>query len=167
MRIARLLSAAAILALPAPTAAHRGHDALSVVTVDARGGITVSHRFEAHDLEPALAEIAPDAQPSLDDPQAIAALAAYLGRHFALASERGAIVLALGKIDVGASQVRIAFTGRAARPPARLTVTSRLLTDIYPRQVNQVNVRFGKVVRTLTFTGDDTQTVDLGPSRAK
>lgn len=159
-RIGRLLVAAIVVAA-APAHAHRGHDALSVVTVDARGGVTVSHRFEAHDLEPALAEIAPGAQASLDDPAAIDALVAYLGRNFSVAGERGAIALAPGEIDIGASQVRIAFTGRAAAAPARLTVTSRLLTDIYPGQVNQVNVRFGKLVRTLTFAGDDTQTVEL------
>lgn len=160
MTVAIRLLALAILVI-VPAHAHRGHDALSVVTVDARGGVTVSHRFEAHDLEPALAEIAPDAQASLDDPQAVAALVAYLGRHFALASERGPVALVPGKIDIGASQVRIAFTGHATGPPTRLIVTSRLLTDIYPRQVNQVNVRSGNVVRTLVFTGDDTQTVKL------
>ena len=155
----KLLALAFVVA--APVQAHRGHDALSVVTLDAAGGVTVSHRFEAHDLEPALAAIAPGAQASLDDPAAVAALVTYLGRRFTLASERGPIALRPGEIEIGSSQVRIAFTGRAARPPARLAVTSRLLTDVYPRQVNQVNVRFGKLVRTLVFKSDDAQTVSL------
>lgn len=156
---ARLLAAAILLAAPAH--AHRGHDALSVVTVEANGGVTVSHRFEAQDIEPVLGQIAPDAQPSLDDPQAVAAFVAYLGRNFAMTSEHGPVALTPGEIEVGPAQIRIAFTGRIARPPSRLTVRSGILTDVHARQVNQVNVRFGQIVRTLVFTGEDTQTIAL------
>ncbi len=48
------------LTVVAPAQAHRGHDSLAVVTL-ADGSVTVSHRFEAHDIEPALAKIAPGA----------------------------------------------------------------------------------------------------------
>lgn len=62
MRGLRLIAGALALAAAAtftPQAgAHRGHDAMSVVTLADNGAVTVSHRFEAHDLEPALAEIA-------------------------------------------------------------------------------------------------------------
>ena len=158
----KLISFAVLLLAAMPASAHRGHDALSVVTLDGKGGVVVSHRFEAHDVEPALAKIAPDAQPSLDDPEAVAALVAYVGRRFTLASEHGSIALAPGEIDISGAEVRIAFAGRARGRIRRLSIASRVLTDIYPGQVNQVNVRVGKVVRTLTFRNGSTQAIEVG-----
>jgi len=147
-----------------PAAAHRGHDALTVVTVAANGSLTVSHRFEASDIEPALARIAPNAQPSLDDPEAVEALVAYLQRRFTVSSERGAIALVPGKTDLGASEVRVSFTGNASRPFRRLTLRSDLLGDVYPNQVNQVNIRAGATTRTLALSAGDSAMIDIAPA---
>ena len=147
-----------------PAAAHRGHDALTVVTVAANGSLTVSHRFEASDIEPALARIAPNAQPSLDDPEAVEALVAYLQRRFTASSERGPIALVPGKTDLGASEVRVSFTGNASRPFRRLTLRSDLLGDVYPNQVNQVNIRAGATTRTLALSAGDSATIDIAPA---
>ena len=155
-----LLSALLVLMM-SPAAAHRGHDALSVVAVAADGGITVSHRFEAHDIEPALAQISPDAQPSLDDPDAQQALIAYVAANFRIATNDGPIRLAVSHVDFDSDIVRIEFSGKVRNPVRRLSIGSRLLTEVYRRQVNQVNVRFGKTVRTLTFVDDDEQFVDI------
>jgi hypothetical protein len=159
-----LLALALAAGAMAPAAAHRGHDALSVVTVAANGTLTVSHRFEASDIEPALADIAPDAQPSLDDPAAVAALVAYLQRRFTVSSERGPIALVPAKTELGASEVRISFSGHAGRPLRRLTLRSDLLGDIYPGQVNQVNVRAGATTRTLALSAGDSQTIAIAPA---
>jgi len=71
-RAAIMFAAACLVLAPLPAAAHRGHGVLSVVEIDAKtGGIRVSHRIPTHDVEPALAQIAPDAQTSLDDPEAV------------------------------------------------------------------------------------------------
>lgn len=161
-----LLVVAVASAALSPAAAHRGHDALSVVTIAADGTLIVSHRFAAADIEPALGAIAPAAQPSLDDPAAVTALVAYLGRQFTLASERGPIKLTPGAVELGAAEVRIAFTGTAPRPLRRLTVSSDLLGDVYPGQVNQVNIRFGAVTRTLAMAAGDRQTLELAPPPA-
>jgi len=147
-----------------PAAAHRGHDALTVVTVAANGSLTVSHRFEASDIEPALARIAPNAQPSLDDPEAVEALVTYLQRRFTVSSERGPIALVPGKTDLGASEVRVSFTGNASRPFRRLTLRSDLLGDVYPNQVNQVNIRAGATTRTLALSAGDSATIDIAPA---
>ena len=147
-----------------PAAAHRGHDALTVVTVAANGSLTVSHRFEASDIEPALARIAPNAQPSLDDPEAVEALVTYLQRRFTVSSERGPIALVPGKTDLGASEVRVSFTGNASRPFRRLTLRSDLLGDVYPNQVNQVNIRAGATTRTLALSAGDSATMDIAPA---
>jgi len=159
-----LLAAAGASAALSPAAAHRGHDALTVVTVASDGALIVSHRFETSDIEPALARIAPDAQPSLDDPEAVAALVAYLQRHFTVSSERGPIALTPGKSDLGASEVRISFTGTAGRPFRRLTLSGDMLGDIYPGQVNQVNVRAGATTRTVALSAGDVQTIAIAPA---
>lgn len=153
----RLLFALVLCA--APAGAHRGHDFISIVTLQADGIVTVSHRFEAADIEPALGRIAPDAQPTLDDPDAIRGLQAYLGRRFQLAGEKGRILLTPGKVDIDAQEVRVAFTGRASKGIAAVTVRSTVLDDVYPHQVNQVNVRRGKTVRTLAIHGGEPHVV--------
>ena len=168
MRIAwrALLCGALAAAALSPAAAHRGHDALTVVTVAANGALTVSHRFEASDIEPALAEIAPTAQPSLDDPEAVKALVAYLQRHFTVSSERGPIVLSPQKTELGASEVRISFTGDAGRAVRRLTLRSDLLGGVYPGQVNQVNIRAGTTTRTVVLAAGVSETITIAPQQA-
>ena len=156
-----LAGAVAGLALAPQAGAHRGHDAMSVVTLDPDGKVTVSHRFEAHDLEPALAEIAPNAQTSLDDPDAIAELKTYLLAHFHLRAEGQEVPLSVTSVEVGVRDVRVDYAGSVQGRPKAVAVQSTILRDIYPRQVNQVVVRRGTFVRTLRFSGDEVQTVAL------
>lgn len=159
MRMPLLPLALAVVASAAPAGAHRGHDFISVVTLQPDGVVTVSHRFEAADIEPALARIAPDAQPTLDDPEAIRGLQAYLGRRFQLSGTQGRIALTPAKVDIDAQEVRVAFTGRAPRGLTAVTVRSTVLDDVYPHQVNQVNVRRGKIVRTIAINGGEPHVV--------
>lgn len=144
-----------------PANAHRGHDALTLVTIAPSGAVTVSHRFEAHDIEPALAAIAPDAQTSLDDPEAVRALLLYVVRRFTLVVDGTPVELLPGKPELGASEVRLPFAGVIPRGAKQLRIGSRILSDVYPGQVNQVNIRAGGVVRTLTFAGGGAQAVQL------
>lgn len=149
-------------AMLAPEAgAHRGHDAMSVVTLGEGGVVTVSHRFEAHDLEPALAEIAPDAQTSLDDPAAIEELKTYLLAHFSVSADGAPVPLAVASVEIGVRDVRIDYTGALNGKPKALELRSTILRDIYPRQVNQVVVRRGQNVQTLRFAGGEAKVVPL------
>lgn len=161
----RLLSSALALvamATLAPLAqAHRGHDAMSVVTLGEGGAVTVSHRFEAHDLEPALAEIAPEAQASLDDPEAIAELKTYLLAHFSISADGVSVPLSVASVEIGVRDVRVDYAGVVPGKPKALEVRSTILRDIYPRQVNQVVVRRGQDVRTLRFAGGEAKVVAL------
>lgn len=165
MRAVRLwagaLAAAGLATLVPHAAAHRGHDAMSVVTLADNGAITVSHRFEAHDLEPALAQIAPLAQASLDDAEAIAELKTYLLAHFSVVAEGRPVPLAVAAVDIGVRDVRVDYRGTVPGNPRALEVRSTILRDIYPRQVNQVVVRRGQNVQTLRFSGDEPKAVIL------
>jgi hypothetical protein len=160
--LTRPLAVAALLALSTlPASAHRGHDAMSVVRITADHRVTVSHRFDVSDIEPALGDIAPNAQPSLDDPDAVRALGAYLGTHFTLATEAGPVRLVPGAVDLSAAEAQFTFTGRLPRTARRLTIHGNVLGGVYPRQVNQVNVTSGDITRTFAMTPGDSRTVTL------
>jgi hypothetical protein len=161
MRMA-LLVAVALTAAASPVAAHRGHSSLSVVEIDAAtGAVTVTHRVAAHDLEPALVRIAPGAQPSLDDADAVAALVAYAARAFVLRDEDGGrLALTHAATDLAGDDVRLVYTARL-RPPARtVSVDSNLFEETHPDQENQVNVRRARITRTALFRpGDEPQDI--------
>jgi hypothetical protein len=161
-----LLLVLALLAA-APAGAHRGHDALSNVVIEKDGRVRVSHRLETSDLEPALAIIAPDTQPSLDDPDAVAAVIAYLGTRFALRIDNRPLTLVAAGSDLRGGVVQFDFIGKTHGSPGQLTVTSQILTDVHPAQVNQVNVRSGATVHTLTFRQGGSQILSLKPASDK
>lgn len=151
------LVAAGALLSPVAAAAHRGHGALSVVELDARTGeILVSHRFQTHEVEPALARVAPEAQPSLDDPDAVTALTAYVGALFTLKVAGAPVDLTLKDMTLGADEVRMVYAGRIPVADAvdAVDVQAAMFADVFEDQVNQVNVRRLGVTRTLVFQGD-------------
>ncbi|MDM7954808.1 DUF6702 family protein [Blastomonas sp.] len=155
------LAALGLAMFPPLAHAHRGHDAMTVLTLAEDGAMTVSHRFEAHDLEPALAEIAPQAQASLDDPEAIEELKTYLLAHFSVSAGGTPVPLAIASVEIGVRDVRIDYSGTVPGNPAALELRSTILRDIYPRQVNQVLVRRGSNVQTLRFAGSEAKVVAL------
>ena len=157
-RAAVLIAAAVLVLAPLPAAAHRGHGALSVVELDAKtGAVTVSHRVPAHDAEPALAAIAPDAQASLDDPEAVEALKRYMASRFSGSVAGHPVALTLKDMTLSADEVRFEYAGKAAPTDvsAAITVRAPLFSDVYGDQVNQVNVRRLGVTRTLIFNASD------------
>ena len=164
MRYRALLTAALLLAAAAgPALAHRGRSSLSVVEIDAASGaVTVTHRMAAHDVEPALLDIAPDAQPSVDDPDALAALEAYVGQAFVLVEDGRRAALTHVRTELAGDDVRLVYAARL-RPPARtVTVDSNLFEETHPDQENQVNVRRAKVTRTAVFRpGQAAQTISF------
>ena len=153
-----------------PALAHRGHAGLTVVEIDAASGaVTVVHRFAAHDVEPALVSIAPEAQPSLDDPRAVAALEAHLGQRFRLDVDGARVALHRTATSLAGDNIRVDFAG--ARPAgtglAGAAHDVRVDLDFFPGvhddQEQQVNVRIGGVTRTLVFRpGSPAQTLAFG-----
>lgn len=149
------VAAAGLALVPLPAAAHRGHGALSVVEIDAKtGAVTVSHRIPTHDAEPALAVIAPDAQTSLDDPEAIDALKTYMIEHFAVAVDGALVPLTLKDLTLGADDVRFQYSGKIDPADARaeVAVKASMFADVYEDEVNQVNIRRFGVTRSLVFS---------------
>lgn len=135
-----------------PAAAHRGHATLSVVEIDAKtGAVMVTHRMSAHDVEPVLANIAPDAEPSLDDAKAIEALIAYVGRAFRIAG----VPLAYASQSLAGDTVVLRFTGKLQGKPAELAIAGGLFGETHADHATQVNVRRAGVTRSLQFRPND------------
>jgi hypothetical protein len=153
--VRRALAALALLlgaVAPGPAAAHRGHATLSVIEIDAKSGaVLVTHRMAAHDVEPALVQIAPAAQPSLDDGDAVQALIAYLRQRFRIAG----VPLAFAGQRLAGDLVELRFTGRLKGRPARLAIAGALFGETWPDHTTQVNVRRGGETRSLVFAAAD------------
>ncbi len=151
--------------LAGPAAAHRGHSGLTVVEiVPATGAVSVVHRFPAHDVEPALVSIAPDAQPSLDDPEAVTALETHLAERFRIDVDGAQVALQRAETVLAGDNIRIDFAGARTAGTAR---SVRIDLDFFPGvhddQEQQVNVRIDGVTRTVVFRpGSAAQTVDFG-----
>ena len=142
----RLASGIALLfGLAAPAHAHRGHASLAVVEIDAKSGaVTVTHRMAAHDVEPALVAIAPDAQPSLDDPDAFKALIAYVGQRFRVAGVK--LTPAGQRLD--GDSVELRYIGRIKGKPKQLLIAGALFGETWDDHATQVNIRRASITRT-------------------
>ncbi len=159
------LALALAVAVAGPAAAHRGHSGLTVVEITpATGAVSVSHRFAAHDVEPALVTVAPDAQPSLDDPQAVAALEDHLARRFRLSVDGVDVALTRTETRLAGDNVRIDFTGarEGETRVASVVVDLDFFPGVHDDQEQQVNVRIDGVTRTVVFRpGDQAKSVDF------
>lgn len=162
-----LVLAGALLLAAGPAAAHRGHAVLSVVEVDAATRVaTITHRMSAHDVEPALTAIAPDAQPSLDDPEAVAALQAYVARRFAIGDETGPARPELVRFEAAGDEVTMTYRAGLSARAETVVIDSDLFEAVHADTENQVNVRVGGVTRTLLFLpGEGAQTLEIRPAR--
>ena len=159
-----VLTAALIAALATPAIAHRGHAGLTVIEIDpVSGAVSVTHRFAAHDVEPALPSIAPEAQPSLDDPRAVADLEAHLGARFRLSIDGADVPVTHAGTALAADNIRVDFAGETAdRDIEAVTVDLDFFPGVHDDQEQQVNVRIDGVTRTVVFRpGSEAQTVSF------
>ena len=155
--------ALATVLMAAPATAHRGHAGLTVVEIDAAtGAVRVTHRFYAHDVEPALVSIAPEAQPSLDDPRAVADLEAHLAARFRLEVDGRGIELTHTQTRLAGDTVRVDFSGTTSAEPSvgAVSVDLDFFPGVFDDMEQQVNVRTAGVTRTVLFRpGSSVQTV--------
>ena len=160
-----LIVAALVAGLATPVMAHRGHAGLTVVEIDpASGAVSVVHRFSAHDVEPALVSIAPEAQPSLDDPRALAGLETHLRQRFRLDIDGAAIPVTHAATDLAGDNVRVSYAGETTdQSIAAVTIDLDFFPGVHDDQEQQVNVRINGVTRTVVFRpGSTAQTVTFG-----
>jgi hypothetical protein len=162
LRLLPRLAGAALLAaaLTAPPAhAHQLKAAISTALFNPRSGdIEVMHRFYSHDAEHALRTITGRGIDVLDDPADRMRFAVYVHERFELTGI-GAELEPLSLVGAELDGDFLWVYQRTPVPQAGLEgLEARYdaMRDLWPSQVNTLNVERGGRVRTLVFDTDDT-----------
>ncbi len=149
---------ALLLAIPlwAPAAAHQQKVTLSSVSHNARTGLLeVIHRVPLHDAEHALEAQgvrAPDIVNNLENRRAVAR---YVAERFSITLEGQPIALTLLGTEIEGGRLVVYQEAPSPGSGAELTVRSQILTDVWARQENRVNLGVGTSVNTLVFAKGD------------
>ncbi len=156
------LLAALLLTIPVAVAAHQQKITISTVSHNARTGmLEVVHRVPLHDAEHVLRARGVRAPDIIDDLESRRAFARYVAERFELATEKGAFELILLGTEIEGATLIVLQEAPSPGPAAELTVRSQILTDVWSRQENRVNLGSGTEVETLIFRAGD----DFKPAR--
>ncbi len=135
--------------------AHQQKAALTEILFNPRTrNIEVAHRFVLHDAEHA-------ARATLDldgdlyaSRETQAAFAAYVAERFVLSTPAGArLPLTLLGAEIDGGYIWVYQEAPAPVGLGALAVRHGALRDVWPEQVNRVNIKQGDEVTTLVFTG--------------
>ena len=133
---------------------------ISTVKWNAAGdSIEIIHRLHSHDAELGLAAVLGDSRFSLETVVGRAQLALYVEERFSLAAhEDGQPGSRLPLELLGAEldgEFVLVYQEFAGELPVALDIRNDILRDVFPSQVNHVNVATGGTVRSVTFSNDD------------
>jgi hypothetical protein len=147
------------LLLAAPVLAHQQKLAVSTIAVNPRTDrLEVVHQVPVHDAEHALKRqgIAADI---VGSDKSREAFARYVARRFTLETGGKPVTLEYVGSEVSGGSLMVYREAARPRRGATLSVNSQILTDVWTRQENRVNIGSGTTVRTFVFTMN-------GPARA-
>lgn len=156
----RLLLAAAMLCVAAVTLADRQPGSLTTIKRGVTSGnIEIIHRLHNHDAELGVITVLKDRRLSIDQLVGRAQLALYVEERFTLATtEGGSIGTPLELELIGAEldgEFVLVYQEFKGEMPAQIAVRNDILRDVFPEQVNHVNIALGSGVRSLTFKAKD------------
>lgn len=153
--VARLFAILALV-LAAPLAAHQQKLAISILSHNERTGmIEVVHQVPLHDAEHALRAIGNKQADVISDIESRRAFARYVADRFELSLEGKPIELVTLGSEIEGGGLFIYQEGTSPGQGATLEVRSQILTDIWARQENRVNLGNGTNVETLIFRAGD------------
>lgn len=143
-----------------PASAHRMPGSLSTMKVNPNSGaIEVIHRLHNHDAELGVMTVLNDRSISLEQLVGRARLALYVEERFLVADIRDGTIGAPLELElVGAEldgEFILVYQELKGELPAEIAVRNDILRDVFPDQVNHVNIAVGREVRSLTFREDD------------
>lgn len=152
--------AAAALAFASGAPAHRMPGSLSTIkTSPTSGNVEIIHRLHNHDAELGLITILDDRSISLDQLAGRARLALYVESRFLVAEwSEGRVGAPLELELIGAEldgEYVLVYQELEGELPPAIAVKNDILRDVFPDQVNHVNIAVGDRVRSLTFRDDD------------
>lgn len=151
-RIILALTLLAAALSPMMAAAHQQKLAVSTIAVNPRTDkLEVVHQVPVHDAEHALKRqgIAADIVASSDSREAFAR---YVARRFKLEVGGKPVALTYVGSEVSGGSLMVYQEAAKPRAGASLSVNSQILTDVWARQENRVNIGRGTNVRTFVFT---------------
>lgn len=137
---------------PMMAAAHQQKLAVSTIALNPRTDkLEVVHQVPVHDAEHALKRqgIAADIVASGESREAFAR---YVARRFKLEAGGKAVALTYVGSEVSGGSLMVYQEAAKPRSGASLSVNSQILTDVWARQENRVNIGRGTNVRTFVFT---------------
>ncbi|MDA8020926.1 MAG: hypothetical protein MPN21_26110 [Thermoanaerobaculia bacterium] len=148
------LSLAALL-LAAPLLGHQQKESITRVLFNSRtGNIEVMHRFLLHDAEHATRELFGGDADLLGSAAARDRFESYVHKRFYLADQDGeAIVLTPVGNEIDGHHLWVYAEAPIPEGLTALTLSHEALRDVWPEQVNLVNVERDKTVRSATFDG--------------
>ena len=156
----RLLVAIVIVgagAIVAPAFAHQQKVAITRILFSERtGNIEVMHRFYLHDAEAAVGEIFGTQADILAKEETRLTFASYVTERFALADQTGEGI-ELGLVGFELEGAFFWIYQESEKPAGGVTgleIRHGALRDLWPEQVNTVNIEGRGPLQTLTFSGD-------------
>lgn len=152
--VGALLLAAMVSAPPA--IAHQQKLAISSIAHNPRTDmLEVVHRIPLHDAEHALKQQGVSAPDIIADLESRRAFARYAARRFSVAVGGEDIPFTLLGTEIDGGNLMVYLEAPSPGAGATLSVSSQILTDIWVRQVNRVNMGTGTSVDTLVFRAGD------------
>lgn len=157
--IVRLLMVLALVLAPigAGTAlAHQQKYAISTVSANPRTGmIEIVHQVPVHDSEHALRIQGAENPDIIGSEASREAFARYVTRRFLLAVNGEIISPDYVGSEITGGSLWVYQETPAPEGDARLRINSQILTDVWARQENRVNIGGGTAVETFIFTAGD------------
>ncbi|HEY6964427.1 MAG TPA: DUF6702 family protein [Erythrobacter sp.] len=139
-------------------AAHQQKIAISTIALNPRSGmIEIVHQVPVHDAEHALTAQGTVNPDIIGDPKSREAFAAYVTRRFLLQVDGETVTPAYvgSEITGGSLWVYQEVPAPAQGEGAALRFNSQILTDVWARQENRVNIGGGTQVNTFVFHAGD------------
>lgn len=155
----RWLAALALLLAPVwggTALAHQQKIAISTVSLNPRTGmIEIVHQVPVHDAEHALRFQGTKNHDIIGSPDSREAFARYVARRFLLAVDDAIITPDYVGSEITGGSLWVYQETPAPDGEISIRVNSQILTDVWARQENRVNIGAGTVVTTFIFTAGD------------
>lgn len=163
MRLGRLLALLLALVLPAlagggAALAHQQKIAISTIALNPRSGaIEIAHQVPVHDAEHALRAQGAKSADIIGSERSREAFAAYVTRRFLLEVDgtRAEPAYVGSEITGGSLWVYQELPAPAGGQGMMLRINSQILTDVWARQENRVNIGAGTSPQTFVFRVGD------------
>ena len=144
------------LLLAVPAAAHQQKVTISSIAHNPRSGmLEVVHRVPLHDAEHALRSQGASAPDVVGDVESRRAFAQYVARRFSVKKGEKSIALTLLGSEIEGGRLLVYQEAPSPGPGSEVMVHAQILTEVWSRQENRVNIGTGTTVETLIFSSGD------------